>query len=70
LSSTNPRLRPRRLLGAALAAEPAELWSYIFPAASRPFKAFPERLMALAGQPDAVVLTEEMRPAGDLSKVG
>jgi leucyl aminopeptidase (aminopeptidase T) len=44
------------LLGEALAAQPSELWSYTFPDVSRPFTAFPERLLDLAVEADVVVL--------------
>lgn len=44
------------LLAEALGARPAELWSYTFPDAARPFQAFPERLVNLAAEADAVVL--------------
>lgn len=44
------------LLAEALAARPMELWSYTFPDAARPFAAFPDRLLNLALDMDAVVL--------------
>ncbi len=44
------------LLAEALKAGPAELWAYTFPDAGRPFVEFPQRLIALAKEVDAVVL--------------
>ncbi len=44
------------LLAEALKAGPAELWAYTFPEAARPFAEFPQRLIALAKEVDAVIL--------------
>lgn len=44
------------LLGEASRTGPAELWSYTFSNAVRPFDAYPRRLLALATEVDVVVL--------------
>ena len=44
------------LLTEAIKTEPAELWSYTFPNASRPFREYPASLLTLFTQVDAVVL--------------
>jgi leucyl aminopeptidase (aminopeptidase T) len=44
------------LLAEATKTEPAELWSYTFPNASRPLDAYPPSLLTLMTQVDAVIL--------------
>lgn len=44
------------LLAAAAKTDPAELWSYTFPNASRPFSEYPPPLLALVTQVDAIIL--------------
>lgn len=44
------------LLAKASRSDPAELWSYTFPDASRPFDEYPPALLSLATQVDAMIL--------------
>lgn len=44
------------LLAEASKTDPAELWSYTFPNASRPFSEYPPPLLALVTQVDAIIL--------------
>lgn len=44
------------LLAEAARTEPAELWSYTFPKASRPLAAYPPSLLNLMTEVDAVIL--------------
>ena len=44
------------LLAEAIQAEPNQLWSYVFPNASRPFNEYPPQLVTVATQMDVVVL--------------
>lgn len=44
------------LLAEAVKTDPAELWSYTFPNASRPFSEYPSPLLALVTQVDAIIL--------------
>ena len=44
------------LLAEASRSDPAELWSYTFPDASRPFDEYPSALLSLATQVDAMIL--------------
>ena len=44
------------LIAEAIKTEPAELWSYTFPNASRPFNEYPATLLTLLSQVDVIVL--------------
>ena len=44
------------LIAEAIKTEPAELWSYTFPNASRPFNEYPSSLLTLFTQVDVIVL--------------
>ncbi|MCC6298718.1 MAG: aminopeptidase [Anaerolineales bacterium] len=55
------------LLAEAAQTDPAELWSYTFPNASRPLDAYPSALLNLMTQADAIVLLlASMNPAREL----
>jgi len=55
------------LLAEAAKTEPAELWSYTFPNASRPLDAYPSSLLTLVTQVDAVILLlASMDPAKEM----
>jgi leucyl aminopeptidase (aminopeptidase T) len=56
------------LLAEAIHAEPNQLWSYVFPNASRPFNEYPPELLAVATQMDVVVLLlASLDPAIEIS---
>jgi hypothetical protein len=44
------------LIAEALKTQPAELWSYTFPNASRPFHEYPNSLLTLFTQVDVIIL--------------
>ncbi len=55
------------LLAEAAKTDPAELWSYTFPNASRPLDAYPSALLNLMTQVDAIILLlASMNPAKEL----
>lgn len=55
------------LLAEAAKTDPAELWSYTFPNASRPLDAYPSTLLNLMTQVDAIILLlASMNPAKEL----
>lgn len=55
------------LIAEAIKTAPAELWSYTFPNASRPFHEYPTSLLTLFSQVDAIVLLlTSLNPAKEL----
>lgn len=55
------------LLAEAIKTDPAELWSYTFPNASRPFNEYPTSLLTLFSQVDVIVLLlASMDPSKEL----